>query len=83
MGVLSVLLIAIGGTYAIFSIRHLIKTSKNENAGNTGLDQTQELKIPDVSEERMKIQTRKGNETNKTAKEDGVAEKGKNNSEVM
>lgn len=46
MGLLAVLFIVIGGGYAVFSIRNLIKIYKSENAKNSGLDETQELRIP-------------------------------------
>ncbi len=47
MGVLSVLFIIIGAGYAIFSIRNFIKAYKSENAKNSGIDETQELNIPE------------------------------------
>lgn len=47
MGVLSVLFAIIGGGYVIFSIRKFIKAYKSENAKNSGVDETQELNIPE------------------------------------
>ena len=47
MGLLAALFIIIGGGYAVFSIRNLIKIYKDENPKNPGLDETQELRMPD------------------------------------
>ena len=50
MGVLAALFIIIGGGYAVFSIRNLIKIYKDENPKTPGLDETQELRMPDQAD---------------------------------
>ena len=50
MGVLAALFIIIGGGYAVFSIRNLIKIYKDENPNTPGLDETQELRMPDQAD---------------------------------
>ena len=76
MGVLSVLFILIGGGYAIFSIRNLIKVYKSENAKNSGIDGTQELNIPENAGNIRKTDSvqETENEKRNAAKEQAVQE---------